>query len=159
MGNTLLKCLIAGAFRDGACSVSPALAGGGGGVVTAAEAAACMAVAALAACIGGLGGGMHGGGWGVACRRRNAFRRHGGGMHFGGGDFAGRPLLTLGSRPAFRKLRFPRASSIIFHHRFHRFAFFGAPYAYYADYNGCWRRTWTPYGQQWINVCSDYGYY
>jgi hypothetical protein len=44
-----------------------------------------------------------------------------------------------------------------FHHRFHRFAFFGAPYAY-ASYDSCWRRVWTPYGLQWANVCGDYGY-
>ena len=47
-----------------------------------------------------------------------------------------------------------------FHHRFHRFAFVGAPFAYasYAAYDSCWRRAWTPYGLQWVNVCGDYGY-
>jgi hypothetical protein len=44
-----------------------------------------------------------------------------------------------------------------FHHRFHRFAFFGAPFAY-ASYDSCWRRVWTQYGVQVVNVCGDYGY-
>ena len=29
----------------------------------------------------------------------------------------------------------------------------------YAAYDSCWRRTWSPYGLRWVNVCSDYGYY
>ena len=33
----------------------------------------------------------------------------------------------------------------------------GAPFAY-AAYDSCWRRTWTPYGLQWVDVCSGYGY-
>jgi hypothetical protein len=46
-----------------------------------------------------------------------------------------------------------------FHHRFRHFAFFGGPfYADYGYYDGCWRRAWTPYGPQWVNVCGDYGY-
>ena len=87
---------------------------------------------------GGMGGGMHGGGMG-------------GGMHFaamgGGAHFAG-PHFAHAGRFGFRDH---------FHHRFHRFAFFGAPYAY-ASYDSCWRRVWTPYGLQWANVCGDYGY-
>jgi len=31
------------------------------------------------------------------------------------------------------------------------------PYAY-AAYDSCWRRTWTPYGPRWVNICN-YGYY
>ncbi|WGR96285.1 hypothetical protein MTX20_23430 [Bradyrhizobium sp. ISRA435] len=46
-----------------------------------------------------------------------------------------------------------------FHRRFHRFAFFGAPFFYAAyNYDYCWRRVWTRYGLQWVNVCYDYGY-
>jgi hypothetical protein len=48
-----------------------------------------------------------------------------------------------------------------FHHRFNRFAFFfGAPYYDYdyTYYNDCWRRVWTRYGLQVVNVCGDYGY-
>ena len=50
-----------------------------------------------------------------------------------------------------------------FHHRFHRFnrfAFFvgGAPYYDYAYYDNCWRRVWTSYGPQLVNVCGGYGY-
>ena len=89
---------------------------------------------------GGMGGGMRGGGMG-------------GGMHFaamgGGAHFAGPHFAHVG--------RFGFRDRDHFHHRFHRFAFFGAPYAY-AAYDGCWRRVWTPYGPQWANVCGDYGY-
>jgi hypothetical protein len=85
----------------------------------------------------GGGGGMHGG-WG-------------GGAHFSGGHFAGAHFAHAGFSPRFASLRG--------HHRhFHRFAFFGAPYAY-AAYNSCWRRTWTPYGLQWVDVCGDAGLY
>ena len=88
----------------------------------------------------------------------------GGGMRFGGGHFAGARFAHAGfspgfSRAAFHGHAFHHHFHHHFHHRFHRFAFFGAPYAYYADYNSCWRRAWTPYGLQWVNVCSDYGYY
>ena len=45
------------------------------------------------------------------------------------------------------------------HHRFNRFAFFGAPFIYAGYYdNGCWRQSWTRYGWQWVNVCGDYWY-
>jgi hypothetical protein len=45
-----------------------------------------------------------------------------------------------------------------FHHRFHRFAFVGAPYLYASYYDDCWRRVWTRHGLQWVNACGDYGY-
>jgi hypothetical protein len=80
---------------------------------------------------GGMGGGWHGGGMGGGW--------HGGGMHFAHAGFG------------FRDHHF-------FHNRFHRFAFVGFPYAY-AAYDDCWRRTWTSYGPQWVNVCSGYDYY
>src|SRR5450432_55969 len=85
----------------------------------------------------GGGGGMHFGGMG--------------GAHFSGAHFAGAHFAHAGFSPRF-------ASLGGHHHHFHRFAFFGAPYAY-AAYNSCWRRMWTPYGLQWVNVCGDYGIY
>jgi hypothetical protein len=135
MNNKLLSCLVAGALSATLALASPALARGGGGG-------------------GGMGGGMHGGGMGGGMHGGGM----GGGMHFaamgGGAQFAGNhfagPHFAHGGRFALRDGRF-------FHHRFHRFAFFGAPYVY-AAYDSCWRRVWTPYGLQWANVCGDYGY-
>jgi hypothetical protein len=46
-----------------------------------------------------------------------------------------------------------------FHHRFHRFNRFAFVGGYgYASYDYCWRRVWTAYGPQWVNLCTDYGY-
>ena len=42
-------------------------------------------------------------------------------------------------------------------HRFNRFAFIGG-YGGYGYYDDCWRRVWTAYGPQLVNVCTDYGY-
>jgi hypothetical protein len=128
MNNKLLSCLIAGALSATLALAPPALARGGGGGGGG----------------HGGGGGMHGGGMGGGAH----FGGMGGGAHFGGGHFAGAHFGHAG-RFAFRDGRF--------HHRFNRFAFFGAPYAY-AAYDSCWRRVWTPYGLQWSNVCGDYGY-
>ena len=88
---------------------------------------------------GGGGGGMHGGM---------------GGAHFSGSHFAGARFAHAGFSPRFSSFAFRGHR---FHHRFHRFAFVGAPFAY-AAYDSCWRRTWTPYGPQWVDVCSGYGY-
>ena len=93
-------------------------------------------------------GGGHGGGG-----------MHGGGMHFGGGRFAGAHFAHAGFSPRFAHAGFSRAAfhhgfHHRFHHRFHRFAFVGA----YASYDNCWRRAWTPYRLQWVNVCYGYGY-
>jgi hypothetical protein len=104
---------------------------------------------------GGMGGGMHGGGMGGGMR--------GGAMHFGGmggaahfsGHFAGARFAHAGFVPRFSRAAFH--NSRFFHHRHHRFAFIGAPYAY-AGYDSCWRRVWTPYGLQWVDVCGGYGY-
>jgi hypothetical protein len=84
------------------------------------------------------GGGMHFGGM------------HGGGLHFGGGRFAGAHFAHAGFSPRFSRFGFRD-------HRFHRFGFFGGPYAY-AAYDSCWRSVWTRYGLQWVDVCGDYGY-
>jgi hypothetical protein len=96
---------------------------------------------------GGHGGGMHGGGMGGGMRM-------GGGAHFSGGHFAGAHFAHAGFSPHSSRFGFRDHR---FHHRFHRFAFFGAPFAY-AAYDSCWRRVWTPYGVRWTNVCGDYGY-
>lgn len=94
---------------------------------------------------GGMGGGMRAGGMGFAGSRAGfAGNRFG----FAGSRFAG---------PRFAHARFAHHGRF-FHHRHHRFAFIGVPYAY-AAYDSCWRRSWTPYGLRWVNVCGDYGYY
>jgi hypothetical protein len=138
MKNKLLNCLTAGAMAVTLALAPPALARGGGHGG------------------GGMGGGMHGG-------------MHGGGMHFGGMGggmrsggmgFAGSRVGFAGSRfagPHFAHARFAHHGRF-FHHRHHRFAFIGAPYAY-AAYDSCWRRMWTPYGLRWVNICGAYGYY
>jgi hypothetical protein len=128
MNNKLLSCLVAGALSATLALASPALARGGGGGGGGGH--------------GGMGGGMRGGGMGGGMH----FAAMGGGAHFAGSHFAG-PHFAHAGRFAFRDG----------HHRFHRFAFFGAPYVY-ASYDSCWRRVWTPYGLQWANVCGDYGY-
>ena len=109
---------------------------------------------------------MHGGGWGGGM--------HAGGMHpgriGGGASFAamgGPHFAAMGVGPHFGGARFvhggfgPRFSRFGFHGRgrfHHRFAFFGAPF-FYAGYDDCWGRVWTPYGPRWTNFCSGYGYY
>ena len=153
MNKKLLSCLIAGALATTLALASPALARGGGHG-------------------GGFGGGHFGGG---------GMHFGGGGAHFAAGHFSG---ARMGGGPRFaaahwggmnRGMRFahagfsPRFSRVAFHnrghffhhrfhHRFHRFAFVGAPYLYASYYDDCWRRVWTRYGLQWVNVCGDYGY-
>ena len=156
MNNKLLKCVTAAAMVAALALASPVLARGGGGHGGGGG--------------GHGGGGMHGGGGGMH------FGGMGGGMRAGGMGFAGSRAGFGGSRvgfgggrAAFAGSRFagPRFAHAgfshrgrFFHHRHHRFAFIGVgvPYAY-AAYDGCWRRTWTPYGPQWVNVCGAYGYY
>ena len=137
MNNKLLSCLIAGALSATLALAPPAFARGGGGGGGGGHGGGGGMHA------GGMGGGMHGGGMGGGMH----FAAMGGGAHFAGSHFAG-PHFAHAGRFGFRDH---------FHHRFHRFAFFGAPYAY-ASYDSCWRRVWTPYGLQWANVCGDYGY-
>jgi hypothetical protein len=138
MNNKLLSCLIAGALSATLALAPPAFARGGGGGGGGGGHGGGGGMHA-----GGMGGGMHGGGMGGGMH----FAAMGGGAHFAGSHFAG-PHFAHAGRFGFRDH---------FHHRFHRFAFFGAPYAY-ASYDSCWRRVWTPYGLQWANVCGDYGY-
>jgi hypothetical protein len=136
MNNKLLSCLIAGALSATLALAPPAFARGGGGGGGGGHGGGGGMHA------GGMGGGMHGGGMGGGMH----FAAMGGGAHFAGSHFAG-PHFAHAGRFGFRD----------HHHRFHRFAFFGVPYAY-ASYDSCWRRVWTPYGLQWANVCGDYGY-
>ncbi len=138
MNNKLLSCLVAGALSATLALAPPAFARGGGGGGGGHGMGGGMHA-------GGMGGGMHGGGMGGGMH----FAAMGGGAHFAGPHFAHvGPHFAHVGRFGFRDH---------FHHRFHRFAFFGAPYVY-ADYDSCWRRVWTPYGLQWANVCGDYGY-
>ncbi|WP_456622608.1 MULTISPECIES: hypothetical protein [unclassified Bradyrhizobium] len=136
---------------------------------------------------GGFGGGMHAGGFGGGMRGGGMHvggmggARFAGGPGFGGARFAGSPMAAraaigprfagapLATRAAFGP-RFAgpgwhgrpfigRHAFFFRHHRFHRFAFVGAPY-FYANYydDGCWQRSWTAYGWQWVNVCGDSWY-
>ena len=156
MNSKLLNCLIAGTLATTLALASPALARGGGGGGGGRG--------------GGMGGGMHAGGMGGGM--------HGGGAHFSGGgahfgamgggarfsgrsfvggrSFTGTRFAHAGFSPQFSRSAFHHGH--FFHHRFHRFAFVGAPYAY-ANYDDCWRRVRTSYGLRWANVCSTYGYY
>lgn len=144
MNNKLLNCLIAGALTTTLAFASPALGRGGGGM--------------------GGGGGMHGGGMGGGMHAGGmAGGMHGGGMHFGGMNgrahfggsrFAGAPFAHAAFSPRLSHFGFRDHR---FHNRFRSFAFIGGPFAY-AAYDNCWRRRWTPYGPQWVNLCG-YDYY
>ena len=101
------------------------------------------AVAVTSPALARGGGGMHGGGMGGG-----GMHSMGGGARFGGAGFAGAHFGHSGFSPRFSRFAF--RDHRFFHGRFNRFAFIGAPY-YYDD---CWRRTWTPYGAQWVNVCG-----
>jgi hypothetical protein len=150
MNNRLLKGFTAVTVAAAMALASPVLARGGGGHGG-----------------GGFGGGGHGGFGGGG--------HFGGGMHAGGfggmraGGMGGARFAHVGG-PGFGGPRFAHAAigprfagagwhghhGVFRHNHFRRFAVFGAPY-YYAGYNdGCWRRSLTPYGWQWVNVCGDY---
>jgi hypothetical protein len=121
-----VSCFVVSALGATLALTSPALARGGGGMG---------------------GGGMHFGGMG-------------GGMHFGGGGFAGAHFAHPGFSPRFSRFA-SRNHRFFGHDRFNRFAFLGGPFlydAYYYDgyYDGCWRRIWTSYGPQVVNVCGYY---
>ena len=155
MNNKVLSCLIAGALATTLALASPALARGGGGHG------------------GGMGGGMHGGGMGGGTHAGGMgggmhVGAMGGGMrfggmsgatHFSGSRFASAPFARAGFSPRSSRFAFRDRDGFRhrFHHRFNRFAFVGAPFAY-AAYDSCWRRVWTSYGLQWVDVCGDYGY-
>ena len=149
MSSKFLGYVVAGALASAIALASPVLARGGGG--------------------GGGGGGWGGGGgMGMGGHSMGMAGGWSGGMHsmgmvghpMGARSFAAMPM----SRAAFAP-RFSHATFVphhpFFHHRFHRFnrfafvGFGGYGYGYYDD---CWRRVWTAYGPQWVNLCSDYGY-
>jgi hypothetical protein len=95
---------------------------------------------------GGMGGGMHAGGIGGGMH----FGAMGGGMRFGGSGFAGTHFAHHGFPSRFSRFGFRDR-------RFNRFAFIGGPFLYDAYYyDSCWRRAWTSYGPQWVNVCGYY---
>jgi len=81
-----------------------------------------------------MGGGMHVGGMRAA--------------HFSGSGFAVRILACR----ILRTVPWPPLLIIA-----STLCFVGAPFAY-APYDSCWRRVWTPYGLQWVDVCGNYGY-
>jgi hypothetical protein len=152
MNNKVLSCLIAAVLGTTLALASPALARGGGGG---------MGGGGGTGGHGGFGGGAAGGMSGGAHFSGMAGGPHFSGMiggpRFSGSRFAGAPFAAHAAIS-------PRVSSFAFHnrgrfihHRFNRFAFVGAPFAY-AAYDSCWRRVWSPYGLQWVNVCTDYGY-
>ncbi|MGX4806812.1 hypothetical protein [Bradyrhizobium guangdongense] len=175
MDNRLLKGLTAVTIAAAMALASPVLArggGGGGGHGGGFGGGGHFGGGGMHA--GGFGGGMHVGGMG------GAHFAHVGGPGFGGPAFggarfahaaigprfAGAPLATRAAfGPRFAGTGWHgrpfigRHAFFFRHHRFHRFAFFGAPF-YYANYydDGCWRRSWTPYGWQWVNVCGDNWY-
>jgi hypothetical protein len=133
MNNRLLNCLIAGALGATVALASPAFARGGGG-----------------------GGGAHGGGGGGGHGGMGGM----GGGHFGGiggAHFAGAHFGHAGASPRFAFHDHGGFGRRVFDRRLHRFVFIGGPYLY-AGYDDCWRRTWTSYGLQWVNVCGNYGY-
>jgi hypothetical protein len=90
---------------------------------------------------GGMGGGFQGGGF------------HGGMGGFRGGMVAGRGMMAPpgarfgGARFAFHNHRHFR--------NFVAVGFGGGYWPYYYD-DGCWRRAWTSWGWQWVNICTGY---
>jgi hypothetical protein len=101
--------------------------------------------------VGGMGGGMHVGGLGAGAR----FGGIRGGMRFAGSRFASGHFARPGFSPRFSRFAF-RDHRFFRHRRFNSFAFVGAPFLYAGYYDGCWSRTWTSYGPQWVNVCGYY---
>lgn len=148
MNNKILSCLVAGTLGAALALASPALARGGGGG---------------GGHGGGMGGGMHGGGMGggmhasVMSGGMHVGAMSGGmigGRHFSGSRFASAPFAHPGVSPRFSRFAF-RDRDHFGRHRFHRFAFAGVPF-FYAGYDSCWRRVWTPYGPQWVDICNNY---
>jgi hypothetical protein len=170
----LSQWLLAGAFGAALALAPPAFAfrggGGGGG-------------GHMGGGFGGMGGGMHamGGGMGGGMHSFGGGGMHfsgmgggshvgglGGAPHFAGSRFGSAPFAHAAFTPGFSRFgsheRFGFHDRFafhhrFFHHRFHRFAFFGAFAAAYPYYDDCWRRVWTRFGPRLVNVCYDYGDY
>jgi hypothetical protein len=150
MNNRLLKCLTAATIAAVLAVASPVLARGGGGG-------------------GGHGGGGFGGGghFGGGMHAGGFGGMHVGGMggaRFGGPGFGGARFAHAAIGPRFAGAGWHgrpfigRHAFFFHHHHFRRFAVFGAPYYYTGYGDGCWRRSLTPYGWQWVNVCGDNWY-
>jgi len=172
MNNKVLSCLIAGALATTLALASPALARGGGH-------GGGFGGGHFGGGHGGGGGhfgggGMHFGGggghfaaahfggarWGGMGGGPRFAAAHWGGTHWSGMN-RGMHFAHAGFSPRFSRVAFHDRGHFFhhrFHHRFHRFAFVGVPYVYASYYDDCWRRAWTRYGLQWVNICGDYGY-
>jgi hypothetical protein len=121
--------------------------------VTIGAVAAALALATPVMARGGGASGGHGGGPG------GAGGRSGGRVFDGMGHSAGRGAFTGpgGSRFAGRPFGDQREFAGRFNGR-PRFRDRGSDYT--ADYDyGCWRRAWTPYGWNWVNICYGYDSY
>jgi hypothetical protein len=163
MNNKLLNCLVAGVLGTTLALASPALArggGGGGGGGGGMHGGGGMAGGGMGGGMhaGGMGGGMGGGMHAGAMGGGTHFGGMSGGTHFSGNSFAAAPFAHRGFSPRSSRFAFRDRDHFgrRFHHRFNRFAFVGGDFAY--GYDSCWRRTWTPYGLQWVDVCGGYGY-
>lgn len=127
--------------------------------LTAATIAALMATASPVLARGGhgggghFGGGMHAGGFGGMRAGGMGGARFG---HVGGPAFGGARFAHAAIGPRFAGAGWHGRHAFHHHHHFRRFAVFGAPVIYAGYYDGCWRRSWTPYGWRWVNVCGDY---
>ena len=167
MNNKVLGCLTAAALATSLALASPVLARGGGGGMGgghggmggggmgaghASFAGGAVGGMSGAAHFSGMAGGPHFSGMSGGPR----FSGMAGGPQFSGSRFAGVRSAHAAFSPGFSRFGFHDRGRFI-HHRFNRFAFVGAPFAY-AAYDSCWRRAWTPYGLQWVDVCTDYGY-
>ena len=157
MSTRLLHRVVAGALAAALAFASPALArgggggggmgGGGGGMRGSMGGGGMHAMGTV-----GMAGGMHAMGAGMHSGGPAHFAAMGMAPHWSGRSFAGAPVAHAAFSP-----RFANHGHFFHHNRFHGFAFFGAPFVY-AGYDSCWRRYWTAYGLQWVNVCGDYDY-
>jgi hypothetical protein len=157
MNDKLLNCLVAGVLGTTLALASPALArggggGGGGGMHGGGGGGGMHGGGGMAG--GGMGGGMHAGAMGGGTH----FGGMSGGTHFSGNSFAAAPFAHRGFSPRSSRFAFRDRDDFgrRFHHRFNRFAFVGGDFAY--AYDSCWRRVWTRYGLQSVDVCGGYGY-
>lgn len=142
MNSRLLKGLTAATLAAMMAIASPVLARGGGGGGHGG---------------GGFGGGGHFGGGGMHAGGFGGMRAGGmGGARFGGPGFGGPRFAHAAIGPRFAGAGWHGHHGVFRHNHFRRFAFIGAPYYYSNYYDGCWRRSLTPYGWQWVNVCGDY---
>jgi hypothetical protein len=154
MGIRLLDRVVAGALAATLALASPALArgsgggmGGGGGGARGNMGGGMHAMGTV-----GMGNGMHTMGAAMHSGGPTQLAAMGTAPHWSGRSFAGAPATHAAFSP-----RFGFHNHFFHHHRFHGFAFFGAPF-FYAGYDSCWRRYWTAYGLQWVNVCGNYTY-